>query len=146
MDYYSRNRPRITSFLIKFAQRSKASLALMGKFWGSVLFVEDDGLEDGDLGSTPPGVARQAGLETALVEEGLPVPAVVDRHLGEQDTPGPSSLDDDAVGADLDQPRVRDLSGRRQDRDLEPEVLELAGRDGPEAGILEARENGRADD
>jgi len=89
--------------------------------------MEDDGFEDEEFGPPPPGVARQARLERALLEKGDAVPVVLHRDLRQQQAPLAVPLDHETVGPDLDVARVPDLPEGRQDRDLEAQVLELGG-------------------
>ncbi len=48
-------------------------------------FAEHDRFEDANPGAVPPIAARQTRLETRVLEKGVAVPPVLDRHLGQQE-------------------------------------------------------------
>ena len=107
-----------------------------------VLLAEDLCRECGDGGvRVSPAAGLEPGLAAGVVEEGLPIPAVLDRDLRQEKAAGGAPLDEDAVATDSHL-RRRGSAKRREDGDLDPHVLELAGCEGWESGVFERSGDG----
>src|SRR4029078_9762900 len=89
------------------------------------MLAEDLRLEDEDEGAPLPGVCRESGLQTGVLEKRVAIPSVFFRHLRQQQTAAVSQLDDQSVSADFDLLNRFDLALGREDRDLHLDADEL---------------------
>jgi hypothetical protein len=65
--------------------------------------IKDQSREHEDVGIVVlPGLGREAGLDTGLLDEGVAVPALLDRHLRQQQALDISLLNNQSVFTDLD--------------------------------------------
>lgn len=70
-----------------------------------------------------------------MLQEGGAIPAIVGGDLGQEETGGGPSLDEKAMFSHLDLFNVGDFSERREDRDLDFEILSFIGCHGAESRV-----------
>jgi membrane-bound metal-dependent hydrolase YbcI (DUF457 family) len=108
----------------------------------SSLFPEYLGLEPPDAGAATPRIGGQTRLVAGLGEEDGSIPAVLDRHLRQQEPPAPSAFNNETVPTNGDLCWPVDALQRAEHRDLDPEVGKLIDRDNREARVRAASRDG----
>jgi len=104
------------------------------------VLAEDERREHEDIGVVVlPGLRWQAGLDAGLLKEGVAVPALLDRHLRQQQSLDISLLHNQSVFADFNLFDIQYTPERRQDGNLILKQRQFCRADGLEAVVLKCR-------